>query len=419
MEHTALLILAGVFGLYMAWNIGANDVSNAMGTSVGSKAISFKQAVLIAAVFELLGALLVGGQVTDTIGSKIVNISGNPAFTTEIIIKGMLAALIGAALWIHLATFLGLPVSTTHAIIGGVIGFGMITGGVGSVQWGEVGFIASSWVISPIAGGIFGFLIFILIRNKILEAKTPLRNFIRFLPFILFFCSLTLLMSLFFKGLHSDMGFFESLLLFSGISLLLAFIFSRILIRFIFNKIKNNDVSIENEQYGKQYGVIENTFKYLQIITACFMAFAHGSNDVANATGPILAIFSALTNQPEGLGATFWVLLIGAGGIILGLFTYGYKVIRTMGEKITQINPTRGFSAEFGAAFTVLVCSKMGLPISTTHTIVGAIIGIGLARGIAAINKGVLKSIFLSWFITFPVAGLLTVGSFYLLGLIF
>ncbi|HCL57922.1 MAG TPA: phosphate permease [Spirochaetia bacterium] len=411
---TVLLTLTIIAGLYMAWNIGANDVSNAMGTSVGSKAISFKKAIMIAAVFEFLGAVLVGNHVTDTIRSKIVDFTG---IENQTLIMGMLAALAGSAVWINIATFLGLPVSTTHAIIGGVLGFGIVWNGIGAVKWGTVGYIALSWLISPILGGICGYLIFIWIRNKILDSENPLRNFIRFLPFVLFFSSLILLLSMFFKGLKSlklDLSFPQALGLFSLISLVVALVFSKILTSFIMKKIRNKQLTEENnDQYGKQYHVIEGTFKYLQIITACFMAFAHGSNDIANATGPIAAIVSSLgSNLMKDNQIPVWILGVGAGGIILGLFTYGYKVMRTMGEKITEISPTRGFSAEFGAAFTVLLGSKLGLPVSTTHTIVGAIIGIGFARGIAAINKSVLKNIFLSWFVTLPAAAVFTVVSY-------
>lgn len=417
-----LLGLTIFFGLYMAWNIGANDVSNAMGTSVGSKAISFKQALIIAAIFEFAGAVLVGGHVSDTFRTKIVSFA-HFNISSLVMIKGMVAALMGASAWIHLATFLGLPISTTHAIVGGVIGFGMLSGGLEAIQWTNVGKIAASWVISPLLGGLIAFFIFIWIRNKIIDSETPLRSFIRFIPYMIFIVCFILLLSLFYKGLAGlqiKVGFVELILILAGISFIITIIVSKIITRIVMTNIKNRSELEKNEQYGIQYSIIEHVFKYLQVITACFMAFAHGSNDVANATGPVLTIFSHLANTINvNQDIPVWILAIGAGGIVIGLFTYGYKVIRTMGEKITEISPTRGFSAEFGASLTILVGSKLGLPISTTHTIVGAIIGIGLARGIAAINKNIIKNIFLSWFITFPVTGLLTVLFYKILDALF
>lgn len=417
--ETILISLTVVFGLYMAWNIGANDVANAMGTSVGSKALTFKKAILIAAIFEFAGAFLVGANVTDTIRSKIVDFSS--VVDHWVLIKGMLAALIGSAIWIHIATFFGWPVSTSHSIVGGVMGFGLIVGGINAIKWGKIGFIAGSWILSPLVGALLGALIFIFIRNKMLDSRTPLKNLIRYAPYMMFVISLILFMALFFKGLKNlklELTFLEALGVSAAISAVVGIISARLLTLFVLKKIKNRDL-LEGQQYGKQYQIIEETFKYLQIITACFMAFAHGSNDVANATGPIAAIFSSFKSGLVAQKSVVpsWVLGLGAVGIVIGLFTYGYKVIRTIGEKITEITPTRGFSAEFGAAFTILIGSKLGMPISTTHTVVGAIIGIGFARGMAAINRNIIKNIFSSWVITLPAAGIFSIIAFKLMGL--
>lgn len=407
-----LLLLTVIFGFYMSWNIGANDVANAMGTSVGSKALSFKKALLVAAIFEFAGAFLVGGHVSETIRSRILDMGALP-LDYMVLVKGMVAALIGSAAWIHIATFMGLPVSTTHAIVGAVMGFGIYQGGMQAVQWNQVGFIALSWLTSPLLGALIGFSIFIFIRNKILDSKTPLKNFVRFSPFIMFFMALVLFLFIYFKGLKALNLEFSTLEIWGMAvltSLLIAFFSYRWVLSFVSKQFKNRE-ALEDDQYGKQYQIIEDCFKYLQVVTACLMAFAHGSNDVANATGPVAAILASLQVHafPEaGAGVPTWILGLGSMGIVVGLFTYGYKVIRTLGEKITEITPTRGFSAEFGAAFTILFASLLGLPISTTHTIVGAIVGIGFARGIAAINRSMIRNIFSSWFITFPVAAIFT-----------
>ncbi len=416
-----LFFLAIFVGFYMAWSIGANDVANAMGTSVGSKALSFKKAILVAAVFEFAGAFLLGGNVSDTIRSKILVNSEALSMDSMVLVKGMLAALVGSAAWIHVATILGLPVSSTHAIIGSVMGFGIYQSGFGAVQWDQVGFIALSWVTSPLLGALIGFSIFIFIRNKILDSKTPLKNFVQFSPYLMFFMAFILFLFIYFKGLKNLNLQLHPLIIWLGailLSLFIAFLSYLWIVSFVSKQFKNRE-NFADVQYGRQYKIIEECFKYLQIVTACLMAFAHGSNDVANATGPVIAIFMAL---PHGLldasSIQSWVLGLGSAGIVVGLFTYGYKVIRTLGEKITEITPTRGFSAEFGAAFTILLASFLGLPISTTHTVVGAIVGIGFARGIAAINKKIITNIFSSWFITLPVAAIFTVLAYMLINVL-
>jgi len=417
-----LLVITVIFGLYMAYNIGANDVANAIGTSVGSKAISFKTAIILAAIFEFLGSILVGGHVSTTIGAKIVYIDNLPDYM--VLIKGMIAALIGASVWLHIATYLGLPVSTTHSIVGGVIGFGVASLGLSGINWPTVFNIATSWIFSPIIGGVLAALVFIIIRNGILDTYNPLKKTIKISPFIIFFASLVSLLVLLFKGLKNlniNPSFYEALAIGSVISLIIALIARKLIINFIVKKVNDRDNIEKSEGYGKQYIIVEKVFMFFQPVTACLMAFSHGANDVANATGPVSSIINSfyLKAIPKNLEVYSWILIIGAAGIVIGLITYGYKVVKTIGNKITEITPTRGFSAELAASLTLLMGSKLCLPISTTHTIVGAIIGIGFTRGIPALNTTVLKSILSSWFITLPFTAVLSFLSFILLNYLF
>ncbi len=389
------------FGFYMAWNVGANDVANAMGTSVGSKAITLFQAVLIASIFEFSGAFFVGDRVTSTIRKGIIDItffSKQP----EHLMYGMLAALIATCLWLHLATYKGLPVSTTHSIVGAVIGFGIFTTGVGNIKWVKVVSIVLSWIISPVVGGLLAFFIFFFITRKILYKKYPVRAASKYLPFLISILVMVLTMSLVYKGFKLKISFFPALI-YSFLAGVISFVSIKIYFRLLWKKSKKD--------YFKRLSDTEKVFKYMQVVTACYVAFAHGSNDVANAVGPlsaVVAIFNTHKVSPN-VPVPSWVLALGGVGIIVGIATYGYKVIKTIGGKITEITPTRGFSAEFGAATTILVCSKLGLPISTTHTLVGAVIGVGFARGIAALDLKVIRDIVVSWFVTIPFTAILTI----------
>lgn len=410
---TLLLVLAAVFGLYMAWNIGANDVANAMGTSVGSHALTIKQAILVAAIFEFAGAFLVGGHVTDTIRKGIVSPELYSAAPNELAI-GMLAALLASALWLQFASWRGLPVSTTHSIVGGVIGFGVVSRGTASVDWGQLGGIVASWFVSPLCGGLLAFLTFSLIRRLILDADDPLKSTRRVAPLLLFVVGVVLSLTLFFKGLKNlnlDLSVVETVLIAVGGGLLLA----AVALYFMRNVGKG-----EKPRHALAIKRVERIFAWLQILTACFMAFAHGSNDVANAVGPVAGILAVVQTGTVGAQATIppWVLAAGGVGIVVGLATYGARVIETVGKKITEMTPTRGFSAEFGAAATVLIGSRLGLPLSTTHVLVGAVIGVGFARGIAALNLRVLGSVASSWFITVPLTGVFSAVLFVTLRLL-
>ena len=403
---TIVLAIAAIAGLYMAWNIGANDVANAMGTSVGSGALTLRGAIIVAAIFEFGGAMLAGGTVTQTIRKGIVDmevLGGDPM----VIAVGMTCCLLAAALWLNIATFAGWPVSTTHSIVGAVVGFGLIAGGVHAVNWGVMGKIAASWVVSPLLGGVLGYSGFVFIKRRILNVDRPLLALRGWGPIMVFPIFAILALSVLFKGLKPlklDLALGPSL----GIAFaagLLASILSVPLLR--------RATRLASENRDERVYRAERVFLVLQVMTACFVAFAHGSNDVANAVGPMAAVFSATSGDVgANVAVPHRVLLIGAVGIVVGLATYGYKIMATVGKKITELTPSRGFAAEFGAATTIVMASKMGLPVSTTHTLVGAVIGVGLARGIGAINMKVVSGIVASWFITVPFTALLAAGLF-------
>lgn len=419
--------MALAFGFYMAWSIGANDAANAMGTSVGSKAVTFKEAVIIAAIFEFGGAILAGAGVADTMRKGIVDPAlfsdavlfpaGNGA---EFFVWGMMAALISAALWIHIAAFLGWPVSTTHSIVGGITGFGVVALGASNVEWLTLATIAASWVTSPLVGGLLAFLIFLAIRKFIVEAKDPNRGIRLFAPIMSFPVFATLGGLLFTKGLKHKTEALASLGIGTpemiGASVVFGVLASLVLAYFV-RKVEIDPDATTSERNEK----IESVFRYLQIITACFVAFAHGSNDVANSIGPLAAIVNTVEigTIADKVPVPTWVLGLGAVGIVVGLATYGYRVIETIGTKITEITPSRGFAAEFGAASTILVGSKLGLPLSTTHTIVGAVIGVGFARGMNALNLTIVFNIVKSWIYTIPFTAILTMLLYWLLTAIF
>jgi inorganic phosphate transporter, PiT family len=411
MPHAELyIILAATFGLFMAWGVGANDVANAMGTSVGSGAITIKQAIIIAVVFEALGAMLAGGQVTDTIRSRIIDISyfrDSP----QLFIYGMLAALLSAGTWLLIASWRGWPVSTTHSIVGAVIGFGLVATGADSVHWQECINIGLSWIITPIIAGILAFLLFRSVQTLIFESDKPTQSAKLYVPIYVFLAAMVLALVTLFSGLKHlglHLSFYQSLSASVLLSLITAVI-GRILLQ------RYHDM--RDTQTVPNFNQLEKVFGILMIFTACAMAFAHGSNDVANAIGPLAAVVTiahdaVLTGHSP---IPLWVMGLGAAGIVLGLSTYGYRVIATIGHDITQLTPSRGFAAQLATATTVLVSSGIGLPISTTQTLVGAVLGVGIARGIGAINLKVVGSIFVSWVITLPAGALLSIVYFLLL----
>jgi len=406
--------LAAAFGLFMAWGIGANDVANAMATSVGSKALTIKQAILVAAVFEFAGAFLAGGQVTSTIRKGIIDASqveNNP----ELLIFGMLAALLAAAVWLLIASSRGWPVSTTHSIIGAIVGFAVVGIGVESVHWAKIATIAASWVVSPILSGFLAFFIFMSVQKLILSTDDPLKNARKYIPFYIFAVGFILSLVTLLKGLKHiglDLTTGQSLMVAVGSGIITMAIGIAAIKRIKFTPDEDVDFRFTN---------VEKIFGILMVFTACGMAFAHGSNDVANAIGPVAAIVSIVKTgvvaQKSELAT--WILLLGAVGIVLGLATYGWRVIRTVGRNITELTPSRGFAAELAAASTVVIASGTGIPISTTHTLVGAVLGVGIARGIGAINLRVVRNIMLSWVVTLPAGAILSILFFFLLKGIF
>ncbi len=433
-----LLIIAIIAGFYMAWNIGANDVANAMGTPVASGALTLRNAVILAGIFEFLGAFFVGSSVAQTIGKGIVPIE---AFRQQEIAQvdqapdqgpsllpatapvgdppvdegginfsiGMLSALLAAAIWLNVATYFGQPVSTTHSIIGAVMGFALVSVGPEWIQWSKMGGIAASWVISPLVGGSMAYVIYRCISKFVLNSHNPAVRAKAAVPFCLGMVVFILILSVLFKGLHLKMDAWHAIPWAAGAGIL-----TMIVARIAIQRSTANCIIEDSDQYQ----TVERWFSRIQILTACYLAFAHGANDVANAIGPLAVAIRGFSTGGGPSGVTeipTWLLVFGGVGIILGLATYGHKVIESVGKKITEITPTRGFSAEFGTATTVLVCSKMGMPVSTTLVLVGAVMGVGLARGFGAIDLRVIRKIFMSWLITIPISAVLAAVIYWIL----
>ncbi len=406
-----MVIMACVFGFFMAWGVGANDVANAMGTSVGSRALTLKQAILIAILFEFAGAYLAGGAVTATIRKGIIEpslLSGNP----ELLVFGMMAALLAAGIWLLVATHFGWPVSTTHSIVGAIVGFAAVGISVDAVHWTKVGTIVASWVVSPVTAGIIAFFLFRSVQKLILDTEDPFANAKRYVPYYIFLVGFIIAMVTFTKGLKHiglHLSWFQS----AGVSIIIGLITMAAGV-FMQRKIKV-DPSADREFH---FTSVEKVFGVLMMFTACAMAFAHGSNDVANAVGPLAAIVGVVSAGGEVAQKTAmptWILLLGGAGIVAGLVMYGHKVIATVGQNITELTPSRGFAATLAAASTVVVASGTGLPISTTHTLVGAVLGVGLARGMAALNLKVVGTIFVSWIVTLPAGAILAIMFFFML----
>ena len=412
---TTFIVLACVFGLFMAWGVGANDVANAMATSVGSKALTIKQAVIIAAIFEFLGAYLAGGQVTKTIRKGMVDaelLSGTP----ELLVFGMLASLLAAGIWLLIATRAGWPVSTTHSIVGAIVGFAAVGIGFDAVKWAKVGTIAMSWVVSPVVAGLISFALFRSVQKFIFDKPKPFEAAKRYVPIYIFLAGFMVALVTMFKGLKHiglHLSALESYTYAVITGLVIMFIGMFIIRRLKYDAQADRDYHFTN---------VEKVFAVLMIVTASAMAFAHGSNDVANAVGPLAAVVSIVQSgghvaQKSAMAS--WILLLGGVGIVLGLIMYGQKVIKTVGRNITELTPSRGFAAELAAATTVVVASGTGIPISTTHTLVGAVLGVGMARGIAALDMKVVRTIFMSWIITLPAGAILSIIIFFMLKGIF
>jgi len=476
-QSIVIITLAIIFGLYMAWGMGANDVANAMGTSVGSGALSIRNAVIVAAILEFSGAFLVGAHVSETVRRGIVD---PEIFTGDGLsfMLGMLSALLAAGVWLQIASWKGWPVSTTHSIVGAVVGFGAFYGGMNAVHWDQVGTIAASWIVSPLLSGTISYIIFRLLLRTIFYNRNPLRAAKRLTPYLVFIVFVILSLTLLFKGLKNlnlDLSLSESFVLALAIGLIASLVSIWLvvinesdeimewhevevavtdpdMIRALKKTAKQlekarlaapgrikTDVSdlidevrqlrFESQQRyeyhtnSTEYQSVERLFVYLQILSACFVAFAHGSNDVANSIGPMSAIISVAMSGGDSIAAKslvpLWILALGGIGIVIGLATWGWRVMETIGHNITHLTPTRGFSAEFGAATTIVLATKLGIPISTTHTLVGAVLGVGLARGITAVNFSTVRDIIVSWVITIPAGAFLAIFFFYSLRHIF
>lgn len=408
---TIIIIIAALFGFFMAWGIGANDVANAMGTSVGSKALTIKQAVVIAMIFEFAGAYLAGGEVTSTIRKGIID-SSFFLEQPELLVFGMTGSLLAAGLWLAIASYLGWPVSTTHSIVGAIIGFAVVGVGAEAVNWAKVGGIVGSWVITPALSGVLAYMIFISAQKLIFDTDNPVKNAKRYVPLYMSFAGFVLTLVTIKKGLkHVGLNVegAESYLYSVAIAALVGLIG-----KFAIERLKIK----EDTDRQTMFADLERIFAVLMVVTACCMAFAHGSNDVANAIGPLAAVVSVVNHHGEIVQKAelvWWILPLGGFGIVCGLALFGHRVIATIGNGITHLTPSRGFAAELAAASTVVIASGTGLPISTTQTLVGAVLGVGMARGIAALNLSVVRNIVISWVVTLPAGAVLSITFFYML----
>ena len=412
---TVLLGLAVIFGVYMTWGIGANDLANAMGTSVGAGAVTVKQAICIAIIFEFLGAVIAGGNVTATIRKGIIDPTSIIA-TPEILVYGMLASLLAAAVWLMIASSRGWPVSTTHSIIGALIGFAVVGIGPEAVKWGKVASVVASWVVSPIVGGTLSFILVMSTRKLIFDTDNPVKNAKRYAPFYTFLVGFIISLVTLFKGLkHLNVDWSSQQSIFAAF----CFGLTTASIGWWFTR-NIDDSPSKNREFS--YATVEKVFTPMMLFTACAMAFAHGSNDVANGIGPLAAIYSIISSGGEVMQNSqlpVWILILGGGGIVLGLVTLGYRVMLTVGKKITELTPSRGFCAELAAALTVVIASRTGLPVSTTHILVGAVLGVGLARGVGALDLRVILNIVISWLVTLPAGAFMAALFFFTLKGIF
>ena len=412
---TLLILVAALFGFFMAWGIGANDVANAMGTSVGTRSLTIKQAILIAMVFEFAGAYLAGGEVTSTIKNGIID-SNAFADHPDLLVFGMIASLLASGTWLLLASFYGWPVSTTHSIIGAIIGFALVSLGSDAVHWSKVGGVVGSWIVTPALSGVLAYFTFISVQRLIFNADNPLAAAKKYVPAYIFLTEMVICLVTLKKGLKHvglEMSDAQSWGLSITVSLLAAVLCG---------------IYIKRKQYNPQddkdmhYSNVEKVFGILMVVTACAMAFAHGSNDVANAIGPLSAVVSIVQSSGQIAAKSsiaWWILPLGGIGIVIGLASLGHKVMATVGTGITHLTPSRGFAAQLATAATVVIASGTGLPISTTQTLVGAVMGVGLARGIAALNLNVLRNIVVSWIVTLPAGAILAIIFFYIIQWLF
>ncbi|ARG96622.1 inorganic phosphate transporter [Legionella micdadei] len=403
-----LLFIAIAFCFFMTWGVGANDLANVMSTTMGSKAITVKQAMIIAIVFEFAGAFLGGGGVTETMRDGIIN-SSELSDQPLILIEGMLGVLVACTVWMNLASYLGVPVSITNALVGSMVGFGSVVLGPNTIHWQQVSHIAIGWITSPLIAGITAYALFVSIQQVIFIKSDPLEKAKLYVPIYLFLVGTILSFITVFKGLNH---FHIHLNLKQDLAVTLATSISITIIGMTFIRRIPEMPRIRRRERFIQ---VEKYFAVLMALTACAMVFAHGSNDVALAVGPLSIIHSLVINANKPIGAAnypAWIILLGCVGVIAGFLIYGRRVIETVGSSITALTPSRAFAATLAAATTVVVATSTGIPVSATQTLVGAVLGVGLARGIGALNLRVIRNIFMSWILTLPVASLLTILAF-------
>ena len=404
----AILVIVALLAFYMAWNLGANDVANAMGTSVGSKAITLKQAIIMAGVLEFLGAVLFGQEVTSTLGTKIAD----PALfatTPRTLVMGMISVLLSGGIWLQVATSRGLPISSSHAIVGAIAGFSWVSLGIEAIDWSSMGLITIGWILTPIISGAISAGLYSLIRHWIFNQLHPLSQLQEWTPWLS-----TLLLSIF--GIIVLPTITQPLSQFllterklnippHVITLFITGIAAIALTLISWRQLANSQIDHQ----------IQGLFAKFQVISACFVAFAHGSNDVGNAIAPLAVIY--YINQQgkvpsHQLTIPLWILLLGAVGIVAGLAVWGKKVITTIGENIIPLEPSSGFCAELATAMTILLASRLGLPVSTSHALVGGVVGIGLVQNLQAIKLSTIQNIAAAWLITVPISAAMSAMIF-------
>ncbi len=401
---SVLYLLAILVGFYVAWSIGANDVANSVGTAVGSRSLSLRKAIVLAAIFEFLGSFLLGANVSETLEVGMLGPQILVAQKEEYLI-GMFSVLLASGIWIQIATFFGWPVSTTHTIIGAILGFGLLLGGMNAIEWGEVASIGMSWIVSPLLGAVVAYLICLFLQHRIFYNTDPVRASQQIAPWIAFWLFFVLIFVSLFNGLHEfsiSLSFWQV----ACIALICGCMGWCVFRWRAYHMTRTED----------PFQDVEKMFQAFHVVIACFMSVAHGSNDVANVIGPLSGIINLLGgNSLVGRTIPIWLLFLGGAGIVVGFATWGWRVIDTVGKKITQLTPSKGFAAGAAASLCILIASKMGLPVSTTHVLVGSVLGVGMARGIGAINLRTVLDIGISWIITVPIGALLCVALFYLI----
>ena len=401
-----ILVVGYIFGFYMAWNIGANDVANSMASAVGAKAITIRQAVFIAGILNVLGAVFIGSHVTNTIRKGIISteIMSDP----HVALIGALSALLAASLWVSFATWKSLPVSTTHSIVGAMIGFGVMAGGFAVINWSKLAAVVLSWIISPVFSLVLSFFMFKIIVKVILVAEGSYFKALKLSPLFIGLAAFIIVLSFLFK---TPLG---KNLAFDGWSALLTAFSVAVFLGVLGRWLLHRYVPLNADSDA------EDIFRKIQIGTSCYVALAQGANDVANAIGPLAVIYFLVKTGSVGakVPVPAFLLLFGGIGIACGISMAGYRVMDTIGTKITSLTNTRGFSVDFAAASTVLIASKLGLPVSTTHAAVGGVLGVGLAGGIEAVNYGIVFQIMIYWILTVPAAALTSMVIFKILQMV-